>query len=365
MTNTGEKAVCSVECSKQPLRLAGFSVDKPYLRKIFLPCVAFALLALLALGTLPCLSLSALAQTNSHADVGFQAAARQQSDDMPQQTPYPNIIMPAALPQWQKLAEGLDLLALALEHDSAKPDELTAHPALSPDVADIAIVRADPALYEFTLHMASEKGRKSSLGELAREHGLYAAINASMYQADQMTSTGYMQSASHTNNSHIATRFGAFFLAEPKRPGPAPALLVEKNSMGSPIHDTIDEYNIIIQNFRLISSAGKILWPESVNRHSISALSIDEEGRLLLIISRKPFSAPEFARALQQLAVGAKLTMYLEGGVECGLLARDTSSEDSYYIWRGKHNGLLEINGSAAAALPNVLGLRPRVRGLH
>ncbi|MEI3478052.1 MAG: hypothetical protein V8Q84_01855 [Bilophila sp.] len=62
-----------------------------------------------------------------------------------------------------------------------------------------------------------------SLGEWARRKDLVAAINASMYLPDGVTSTGYLRAGDVINNGRIASLFGAFFVAGPDAgdlPGP-------------------------------------------------------------------------------------------------------------------------------------------------
>lgn len=263
------------------------------------------------------------------------------------------------LVRWRTLDEGLELLELGLSR--AGPGRLApaSLPASSSGPAELIVLRVDPERYEFTLHMASEDGRSRSLAEYAARHGLTAAINAGMYLPDQRTNTGYMQSGTHVNNPRIVSRFGVFFLAEPRTASLPKARLLEKSDLGDEPGKYLSHYNIVVQNFRLISSEGEILWPESENAHSITSLAQDGKGNILLMLCRFQLSPADFARLIQALPLDCAAAMYLEGGSPAGLLLKSFEGGEPS-VWRGRRNSILALDGPADAALPNVIGIRPR-----
>lgn len=259
-----------------------------------------------------------------------------------------------ALAEWKAAAPGLDLMELCLTLSS--DDVLSL--AVPVDPPDLVILRIDPELYEFTLHMASEDGAHRSLAEHAALHGLTAAINAGMYLPDNLTNTGYMQSSTHTNNPRIVSRFGVFFVAEPNMDSLPKALMLEKSDLGENPAKFLTHYQIGVQNFRLLSAAGEVLWPESQNIHSISALALDKGGKALMILCRFQLSPADFSRLLLALPLDCATAMYLEGGSQAGLLLKLPGAEPG--VWRGKRNSILALDGPADAAVPNVLGVRAR-----
>ena len=263
--------------------------------------------------------------------------------------------MDESLIDWVKLDEGLELLELGLSRQPGGALALTAPVAQ----ADFIILRVDPELYEFTLHMASEDGEHRTLSEHAGLHGLSAAINAGMYLQDNLTNTGYMQSSTHVNNPRIVTRFGVFFVAEPHMDSLPKARLLEKNDLGEKPKKFLNHYAIVVQNFRLFSAVGEVLWPNNQNIHSISALAQDKNGNILLMLCRFQLSPADFSRLVMSMPLDCISAMYLEGGSHAKLLLKGRDGGEAS-VWRGKRNSILALDGPADAPLPNVLGIRPR-----
>lgn len=250
---------------------------------------------------------------------------------------------------WQMLEPGLEL-GRAL---------VTPVPALAGETVpavQVTFLRIDPARYAFSLHMASEKGNKS-LTELGRSENLTAAINAGMYLPDRLTSTGYLRSGTHTNNAHIANSFNAFFVAEPmSRPKSSLpfAQLLDKTR-----HDwdtALTSYDLVMQNYRMNTLEGRVIWKQAERLHSIAALSQDASQRVYFILCPTPVQAADFVAALLRLPLELGTIMYLEGGSEAALLIRAGGQET---VEAGRHpSGLW--SGDGGLMLPNVLGVRPR-----
>ncbi len=97
---------------------------------------------------------------------------------------------------WQKLADGLEFGIF----ESPQPAEI--------GDSKIRILRIDPAHYELKLLNASvsKKGRSLSAKQWCRQHGLVAAINASMFQEDFKTSVSFMRTRTHVNNPRISRK---------------------------------------------------------------------------------------------------------------------------------------------------------------
>ncbi len=262
---------------------------------------------------------------------------------------------------WAQVRIGLDLAELGIVkslQDGQNRISITQMPQGAQ--AGLVILRVDPNLYEFTLHMASEDGKLRSLQEHAQTNNLLAVINAGMYLPDNLTSTGFMQSSSHINNPRIASRYGAFFMAGPDDPALPQAAVREREELETSLEELIGHYAITVQNLRLFGSNAKVLWPESGNTHSISAMADDAEGNLLLILCRAALSPADFSRVLLELPLSCRVAMYLEGGGQAGLLVKFPQGGMAEKVWRGKRNSFIPMEGPSNAALPNVIGLRPR-----
>jgi uncharacterized protein YigE (DUF2233 family) len=221
------------------------------------------------------------------------------------------------------------------------------------------LVRIDPARYKFTLHMASEDPPARSLVQWAARHELCAAINAGMYLPDRTTSTGYMRGANHINNKRIGGKLGAFFVANPRSDLPQKEQLdlppVDIIERGDPEwEDRLARYSLVVQNYRLISREGRILWPEGGAEHSIAAIARDREGRIIFILCDRPLSPTRFATYLRRLPLSLGTVMYVEGGGQAGIVLRERTT---YTVWMGRQS-ILQIMGHPDAPLPNIIGVQ-------
>lgn len=236
------------------------------------------------------------------------------------------------------------------------------------------VLRIDPAVHGFSLSMASEAGRSFSLADWCRKDNLLAGINAAMYLPDNRTSTGYMRSGAALNNSNLGGNLGAFFVAGPRKKGLASADILERSSPGWP--GVLDDYDIVVQNYRFINSEGRLLWREGGPLHSIAVVAKDRSGRILFVLCQEPLSGERFAAYLRNLPLDLSTVMYVEGGAQAGMFVR-VDAEDGQkaasmpgatihavpggvaHVWKGRQS-LLNTKGNPDAALPNLIGVKIR-----
>lgn len=243
-------------------------------------------------------------------------------------------------PNWLKVRDGLEFYEFRPDGNEAK----------------ITVLRIDPEQVDFVLKSSGEDGRQPrSLDQWAGEYGLEAAINASMYLPDNKTSTGYMRMGDYVNNPRIAGRFGAFFVAGPKKPGIPAARIVDRDEPGW--RETLDDYNLVIQNYRMTNNQRRILWSPGGPLYAISAIAQDGDGRILFMHSSRPLEAYSFVQQVLHLPLDARTIMYVEGGAQAGLfintngLRRDLGAP---------HAPSWLITGNLKAILPNILGIRSK-----
>ncbi len=220
----------------------------------------------------------------------------------------------------------------------------------------LAVVRLPPENFDFVL-CAVGRGKHPplTLRQWVQREGLSAAINASMYLPDGVTSTGYLREGDYANNSKLARRFGAFFVAGPDDAALPAATLIDKEEPDW--QERLARYRLVVQNYRLISRDGNILWKPGGPRNAISAVGVDAEGHILFLHCREPLDAYSFAEGLLRLPLHIRLTMYVEGGGQAGLVLRAGSLEREY---NGRSAAEFLSTGNIRAALPNVLGARRR-----
>lgn len=219
-------------------------------------------------------------------------------------------------------------------------------------------LRLAPALFDFCLYSSRWEGAKvKTMREWAEEKRLDAAVNACMYQTDGITATGYMRSGELTNNGRVVKRYGAFFVAGPRRPD-LPQVAVLDRSVDD-WQSLLPLYEHVVQNFRLVGPNVQQLWPENGPRHAVAAVAEDCEGRILFLHCGEPVSVREFVDALHSHpGLKLKSAMYVEGGSDATLMMK--SGEDTV-LWNGMSPAsyMLSSRGDDIP-LPNILGAKRR-----
>ena len=222
-----------------------------------------------------------------------------------------------------------------------------------PDGPPLLVLRIDPARNDFVLGAASLDGRGARpLGKWAEEYNLLAAINASMYLPDGLTSTGYMRFGEHVNNGRQVSRFGAFFVAGPDREDLPRAALLDRESVN--VSELLPHYRLVVQNYRMTTQDRKILWAEGGPLYAISAVGQDSQGNILFLHCREPIEAYEFASQALALPLQLRQIMYVEGGGQAGLLLRTSALVRDV---SGQSRNPLLVSGKYGVAVPNVLGV--------
>ncbi len=261
----------------------------------------------------------------------------------------------AAEPEWELLRPGMALATIEAQHKGR--------------TFTITALRIDPKLYSFTLFSAAwEKGGLHTPPQWAREKNLVAFVNAGMYLPDGMTNTGYMRSGEHINNPHIASRYGSFFVAEPKENGLPLATVLDKAE--DSWQALLPAYTQVVQNFRLFGKNGDSLWPANGPEHPIAALAEDVQGNIVFLHCETPVSVDSFCRALLAQPpsfMHLHAAMYVEGGVQATLMAEvpkaDPDGKISYIprFWVGTHPAdVIFGKNTFQVPLPNIIGVQIR-----
>ena len=250
---------------------------------------------------------------------------------------------------WLPLEKGLDLTRIS--YSSRKSD-------LFIQTFTIRILRFDTTLFDFVLCSARwDGGQPYSIREWAELKRLSAGINASMYQTDGLTSTGYMRRGELTNNGRVVQRYGSFFVSGPRTGGLPRAAVLDREK--DDWQALLPQYDTVIQNFRLMGPEGQQLWPKNGPRHAIAAIAEDLNGRILFLHCPQPVSVHDFVEALKaHSSLNLNSAMYVEGGSEATLML---NLPDGVYVWTGMSPANYMLSGLGNDyPLPSVLGVIPR-----
>lgn len=245
---------------------------------------------------------------------------------------------------WRVLEPGLEYAEVSSPRRADEGDSL------------IRIARIDPTRFSVVLLNASAlpDGTARTARDWADEHGLVAAINASLYQEDHRTSTSLMRSREHVNNPRLS-RHNTVLVFDRREPALPPVQLVDRTCRD--LGDVADRYAGAVQGIRMISCKRVNVWSQQPKQWSNAAVGVDEAGRLLFIHMRAPLSTHDFAEALLALPLGLRETMYVEGGPEAQLYVRAGGFEVEAVGSHGS-SGFAGLAGTFAMPIPNVLGVR-------
>ena len=250
----------------------------------------------------------------------------------------------AAEAPWQELEAGLEYGELTSPIRATSGDSI------------IRVLRVDPARWRFELVSASatpDAGRQTARG-WARLHGLAAAINASLYQADYRTSVSLLKSRRHVNNPRLS-KHNAVLLFDRLDPGVPPVTLVDRTCRD--LGAVQPRYGAAVQSIRMISCHRTNVWSQQPRAWSSAAVGVDGQGRVLLMHMRAPLSTHDFADALLALPLDLRQTMYVEGGPEAQLYVNAGGREIEVVGSHGS-SSFAPLENSAALPIPNVIGIK-------
>jgi len=248
---------------------------------------------------------------------------------------------------WAQLEPGLELARVSAPQRSSHGD------------STFTILRIDPRRQQLRLLMASELGGGARTApDWAREHGLRAVVNASMFQAGERAdrSVFLMQSASHVNNPTVGKE-NAVLAFDPVDGSVAPAQIIDRRCQDFP--RLRKKYRTQVQGIRMVSCKGRNTWSPQLRKWSMVVVAADQHGHILFIFTRSPYPVHAFVDMLLALPLDLRNMMYLEGGPEASLFVdaggRRVDAFGSY------ETGFFGSDGNDRYwPIPNVIGVAPR-----
>ena len=250
---------------------------------------------------------------------------------------------------WLPLEDGLDMAILTFTEKNGEDFSRR---------ISIRALRFDTEHFDVCLYSSRWEGPGvPTLREWAEKKDLVAAINACMYLKDGQTSTGYMRGGENINNGRIVSRYGSFFVASPRVPGLPRAAVLDRNE--DDWRTLLPQYDIVVQNFRLMGPDGGQVWPEHGPEHAVASIAEDMNGRILFLLSTDPCSVHDFVSALNaHKNLNLNSAMYVEGGSEASLLLRLAGK---IRLWNGMSPATYMLSSRGDdIPLPNILGIRRR-----
>jgi hypothetical protein len=249
----------------------------------------------------------------------------------------------AASPAWETLEAGLALGTFAAP-DRPAPSEFPIH-----------VLRIDPARFRLRLLNASreEDGRPLTARRWCKDHGMVAAINASMYQQDYRSSVSLMTTPGHVNNPRLS-KDRTLLAFDAKGDDVPPVMMIDRDC------DDLDtlrpRYGTLVQSIRMVSCQRQNVWEQQARGWSTAAIGVDDAGRVLFIHARSRYTTHDLIEALLALPIGLERAMYAEGGPEAQLFVGQGRREYEFIgsLETGFNEG--DLN-PGAWPVPNVIGI--------
>lgn len=244
---------------------------------------------------------------------------------------------------WKNLENGLDIGIFQAPKKSALGDSL------------IRILRADTNYFGLQLFNASSKdqGKGQSVKKWANRNGLVAAINASMYQKDMISSVSYMKTRQHTNSNWVS-KDKTILAFDPTENSLPPVRIIDRDCED---FDKLRKlYGTLVQNIRMVSCHGENMWAPNKKMWSTAAIGLDKQSRILFIHVRSPYTSHDLINMLLELPVDLKQAMYVEGGADAQLYI-NTGKEKYEFIGSYSSGSREHDENTFSHSVPNVLGL--------
>lgn len=231
---------------------------------------------------------------------------------------------------------------------------------VSPQLSEVGdshihVLRINPEFFNFHVLNASATPtvKRQGAKEWALQNNLVAAINASLFQADNKTSVSLMRAPKHVNNGHLSK--DKTVLAFDPIDSSSPSVQIADRECQD-ISEILKNYQSVVQSIRMVSCKGENVWAQQNRKWSTAAIGMDRQGRILLIHARSPYTTHDLIDILLQLPIDLKNAMYAEGGPIAQLYVRSGKRE---YEFLGSYStGSNENDGNTIAwPLPNVIGI--------
>jgi hypothetical protein len=247
---------------------------------------------------------------------------------------------------WQKIDIGLETAEIPSPQKSFIGD------------SKITVVRINPDRYAFKLIAASENNKQHKTApEWCKEKKLLACVNAGQFNLDdQLSNMGYMKNYAHVNNPNLRkiNNYNAILAFNRKDTSVGPIQIIDMKCQDWPQLQT--KYHSFTQSISLIACNKQVVDNKQKGKWSMVLWGMDEQGNVLWIFTRSPYTIRQFSEILLSLPLNIKNVMYLEGGPETSLYVNTNGKKiekmGSY------ETGFWETDANTQYwPLPNVIGI--------
>ncbi|MEC7524377.1 MAG: phosphodiester glycosidase family protein [Myxococcota bacterium] len=221
----------------------------------------------------------------------------------------------------------------------------------------LTLVRVDLSRYRIAVLSSVRDGPARTLDRWVRDFGLHGGINAGMFLPNRRP-VGTLIDRGEVISDRDPARYDAIVGWDPR--GPRSPIAVGGAGCPASRAQILARYGSAVQGFRtMIDCRGRARpWP-SRRRYSAAAFGADSQGRAVFLHVRTPYRVAVLNRMLEQLDLGIRGLVYMEGGPESSLVVRAPGHRVAEMgSWE---DGFFESDDNRRFwELPSVIGFRLR-----
>jgi hypothetical protein len=227
---------------------------------------------------------------------------------------------------------------------------LDAKPLAGGAVACVDVVAAELARFRVRALLSADDPPHTAI-EWRDIFHLAAVLNAGMFHDDNRP-VGLIV-ADGTAHGTDNAKMSGFLAFDPRSPADPPVVVAGRDCPDFDLDALRARYRSVVQSYRLLGCSGEAISWQDPKHYSAAAVGVGRDGRVVFLHARAALTMAELSRGLATHDLAGAL--FLEGGPEASLVARDVRAVGSY------ETGFLETDDNRAFwKLPNVLALEPR-----
>ena len=228
------------------------------------------------------------------------------------------------------------------------------------------VVTVDPARSEvvYRSKLAGDAG-VGTADSWAREHGLVVAFNPGMFEPGA-EATGYTRTSTFVSQPAVRRQslYRSFFVVEGGkvdmldiRPPSGSGKYAPVTELPAALRSRLEGADFVAQSLSILRD-GAPAYPPRKNQWSELAYGVDDQGRLVVVFSRRPYEMRELGARVAALGLGIRDLLHGEGGPEASLVVRVEGLE--WFAVGSYETGFFGNSNRRLWGLPAVLGVRPK-----
>ncbi len=261
-----------------------------------------------------------------------------------------SLFLYAFLPNVYGVDNNWELLESGLEY----AEFLSPQKSLMGD-SKIRVLRINTNYFDLQLLNASEEknGALKTTKQWSEKYNLIAAINASMYQNDYLSSVSFMKNKTHINNPRLS-KDNTILAFNPKIKGIPKIKLIDRDC--DDFNGWKNKYHTLVQNIRMISCDKKNVWAQQKKQWSTAAIGVDNDKHILFIHVQSHYTTHDIINILQSLPLSLTGLMYVEGGPPAQMYI-NTEKETHELHGSNKSYFSNHLKSQTFVPVPNVIGI--------